>query len=583
MDSHGQGFSFTNLFPPPQTPNEPKMFKRKIRQKKPKEKREPSFTFGHSKEPVNIKSHTASHPAPWLEASPFGSDTGLSPLDKEVAQLLRYLTPTPHEITLRQHVVAYYSNIIKARFPSSQTKPFGSTGTGLFLPWSDIDLIILDPYPSTAMEDPKQNTQSSKLGKLFPKLNFHNCASSVQFLRKARVPILKLVDSLTKLQVDICFNVVGGYLAVESVKEWVKRVEGLRELVLLVKLYLNGRDLNEVFTGGVGGYSIVVWCLAFLKLRDPETGTINMHESKASSPSRKRKHTSTTTTTHSHGTAFLQFCRFFGNQFDYHSLGIGFTLPDSKYDIPEPFLFDKTNSPHYQPSKPYLLTLLNPLDPRTDISRGSTKIQSVTSALATAASILEKGSPLISNSPKQKKPRKKYYERDFDRGYDPIRDDDHQSNIQVTPAASILSNIIFISKHMTKTRDLMAGVSLSLFGNQTGVTGLVNADQYESLDLRTSATSDFSIGTVDEEEFMVSGIMMQDSGDYDDDEELGADGSSEIIALEDDDEDNDESDSDIGNQSKDIGDFIPLDGNTNSLFTIDRAGIDLQPPSLDDS
>ena len=40
-----------------------------------------------------------------------------------------------------------------------------------------------------------------------------------------------------------------------------------RSLVLLVKAFLNQRGMNEVFTGGLGSYSIICLVVSFLQVR----------------------------------------------------------------------------------------------------------------------------------------------------------------------------------------------------------------------------------------------------------------------------------------------------------------------------
>ncbi|ORY49482.1 hypothetical protein BCR33DRAFT_583578 [Rhizoclosmatium globosum] len=343
-----------------------------------------------------------------------------------------------------------------------------------------------------------------------------NHTSSIEFVRKARVPVLKMVDRVTNMNIDVCYNVLGGYQAVECVKLWVEKVPGLRELVLLVKLFLSTKDLSEVFSGGLGGYSIVSLCLAFLQLRNPITGEIEMS---TSLPSKKRPHSSSssfssTSSTITPGQTFLQFCRFFGTQFDYHTLGIKFT-PTTP--IPQAHFFNKLSSPHYQPSKPYLLTLLNPLDPSTDLTKGSSKIQSVSFAFRSAIPVLERG---LTASFASKKPRivtpTRYWERDFERGDDlptlqPVLSDPEP--IQLTQATSIFSELVFISRRMVKARDLGTGVSVSLFGKDgdRGTATEVDDNEPHSSHVRFEDEDD-----AERDSFMIGGIMMQDSGDESD-------------------------------------------------------------------
>lgn len=42
----------------------------------------------------------------------------------------------------------------------------------------------------------------------------------------------------------------------------------LPKLVLVLKQFLLQRDLNEVFTGGIGSYSLFLMAVSFLQVRD---------------------------------------------------------------------------------------------------------------------------------------------------------------------------------------------------------------------------------------------------------------------------------------------------------------------------
>ncbi|KAJ3265087.1 hypothetical protein HDU77_006520 [Chytriomyces hyalinus] len=356
--------------------------------------------------------HSDKHPAPWIPHGSHSALTAARNLDTEAQLLLDYLSPSPHETILRNHLASKYATIITQRFPSSSTHAFGSSGTGLFLPWSDVDLIVVDPgtrfknimtkyktYP-----DPKQGTQSSKLSKLIPKLNQSQQTSSLLILRRARVPILKLCDKSTGIAIDVCYNVVGGLAAVEAVKSWVEKVEGLRDLVMLVKLFLNGKGLSDVATGGVGGYSIVVWCMAFLKIRKE-------------SPAR-----------------------------------IGFTKARDPQDPAMPHTLDKRTSIQFQKAKPFMLCLLNPLDLSVGLTKGSTRIQAVTSAFSDAAARIERTGSMGA-SPEQSSSNRMRMSGNTD--------DSSSSD-------SIFSQIMFVSKEMVRQRELMHRVAPSVFGNDLG-------------------------------------------------------------------------------------------------------------------
>lgn len=50
----------------------------------------------------------------------------------------------------------------------------------------------------------------------------------------------------------------------EVISDWPM----LRPLVLVLKLFLQQRELNEVYTGGIGSYALITMLIAFLQLHN---------------------------------------------------------------------------------------------------------------------------------------------------------------------------------------------------------------------------------------------------------------------------------------------------------------------------
>lgn len=86
-------------------------------------------------------------------------------------------------------------------------------------------------------------------------------------LAKTKVPIVKFVTSHGRFPVDISINQANGVSAVGIVKNFLEELPALRPLVLIVKSFLSQRSMNEVFTGGLGSYSIVCLVTSFLQVR----------------------------------------------------------------------------------------------------------------------------------------------------------------------------------------------------------------------------------------------------------------------------------------------------------------------------
>ncbi|KAJ3417453.1 hypothetical protein HDV05_003317 [Chytridiales sp. JEL 0842] len=318
-------------------------------------------------------------------------------LHHEIKQFANFLAPSASETLVRNHITSLYTSIILSRFPDAKVHRFGSTATGLQLPWSDIDLAIIDS--STGVDNSTQGQQASRLSKMAKKIKQKKTTSFMNVIRKARVPIIKITDRASNLNVDMSYNAPGGLDAVNYVRTWCEQIPALKELVLVFKHFLVVHELADVSTGGVGGYSAVLWMVAFLQLRkmpmfDPDAAeTQHSHKKRRLNRPHDGCDAEDVNPDDSNeplclGRLFLDFCRIFSQEFDYHRLGIAFDLEKptngSEYSIPKVRLFDKKHSAFYNFKTPHTLCILDPLDPSTNVSKGSSEIQRVTSALSDA-------------------------------------------------------------------------------------------------------------------------------------------------------------------------------------------------------
>lgn len=94
--------------------------------------------------------------------------------------------------------------------------------------------------------------------------------SKVTVISRAKVPIVKFVTHHGRLNVDISVNQVNGVKAGKIVNGFLQDMHGcgfaLRCLIVIAKAFLNQRGMNEVYTGGLGSYSIVCLAISFLQM-----------------------------------------------------------------------------------------------------------------------------------------------------------------------------------------------------------------------------------------------------------------------------------------------------------------------------
>jgi non-canonical poly(A) RNA polymerase PAPD5/7 len=93
--------------------------------------------------------------------------------------------------------------------------------------------------------------------------------SKMQVIAKARVPIIKMQDALTSIHVDISFNMEGGPAEAERIQNYLTEYPPLRPLTMIIKQFLAQRGLNEVYTGGLGSYAVLLMTMSFLQ-RHPD-------------------------------------------------------------------------------------------------------------------------------------------------------------------------------------------------------------------------------------------------------------------------------------------------------------------------
>lgn len=69
-----------------------------------------------------------------------------SRLHQEIEHFYEYMSPSDIEHKARGDVVRRIERIILSKWPEAQVEVFGSYRTGLYLPTSDIDLVVIGMY-----------------------------------------------------------------------------------------------------------------------------------------------------------------------------------------------------------------------------------------------------------------------------------------------------------------------------------------------------------------------------------------------------------------------------------------------------
>ena len=133
---------------------------------------------------------------------------------------------------------------------------FGSFKTGLYLPTSDIDLVVFGDWTGLPLNQLKDALIRESV----------TDRDNIKVLDKASVPIIKVTETKTDLRIDISFNMINGVKSAALIKEYLNEYPCLRYLAMVLKQFLLQRDLNEVWTGGIGSYSLILMIVSFLQV-----------------------------------------------------------------------------------------------------------------------------------------------------------------------------------------------------------------------------------------------------------------------------------------------------------------------------
>ncbi|CAA7264445.1 unnamed protein product [Cyclocybe aegerita] len=337
-----------------------------------------------------------------------------SSLHEEIVQFMEYMKPTSHELAVRDGLVKRFTDLIRSFRMGVAVQPVGSYVTGLFLPTSDIDMVLTFNTTSARSTYSSNYFIKSDLRIILAKIQTSGFASKVVDVLQASVPLIRITDKVTGIDIDLTAADTHGVLATAAVQKWLKTdVDLIKTLITVVKMFLTIRRCGTTYTGGLNSYVLVWMVVAWVKLEWPKTKKTFVRRNKdnkdvddlsaltaaigglsvssasssrtanpaltfqdlmqrtepgyllAASPPKNSLHgnyfSSTTGTEPDLGHALKGFLKFYGQDFDYVNQAIKIA-PTPAY-APKPYLFSR------YPTQQYLLSIFDPAD--TTIDMGS--------------------------------------------------------------------------------------------------------------------------------------------------------------------------------------------------------------------
>lgn len=129
--------------------------------------------------------------------------------------------------------------------PDFEVNIYGSHSTNLCLPWSDLDIVLVNKKGVSA-------NNFSSLQSLYLTLFDKPWIKTIKFIESAIIPIIKLTvsDEFNSMQMDISLQDSKhfGLKCVELVKSFLKEYEALEPLIFSLKNLLKNANLNDPYT-----------------------------------------------------------------------------------------------------------------------------------------------------------------------------------------------------------------------------------------------------------------------------------------------------------------------------------------------
>ena len=305
------------------------------------------------------------YPTPWMEwrrhCHGYWSmpKDGYLALHNEMLIYTDFMAETAEEIAAVDQCFEDVRRLVKDVLNCDAVELFGSRTTDLQLPGSDLDVCV--NYKDITVRD---------MRRLADVVNARGLASVMEVIDKARVPLVKFQHKESGLSVDISFNTVSGQRTADMVKEYMDTFPELRPMVLVLKRWLQQRDLNETYRGGVGSFMLVLMIVRVLQDLHKlgcATGMTERRKDVQVEFKSKRVQDSKMLARLNLGAALLYFFRYYGIELNYNVVGLSVRKGGK--------LLSKVKSGWMMYNRPYLLAVENPDDISADVGKNSCNIR----------------------------------------------------------------------------------------------------------------------------------------------------------------------------------------------------------------
>lgn len=238
-------------------------------------------------------------------------------LHKEICDFYEFVRPQRFEQVIREDLLQRLQTVVEKQLPDCSVHCFGSFAAAMYLPNADMDLVVISRTFRTLGRRvaAQSGNQMRNFAGYLQDIGIAK-TGSVEVIPSAKVPLVKFVDQMTGIRVDISFENETGLVANDTFSTWKQQFPAMPILTTIIKQFLMMRGLNEVVNGGLGGFSVTCLVTSLLQnLPRVQSGEVIPEQHL--------------------GEMLLEFLDLYGNQFDLHRTGISMR-PPGYYDKVRP-------------------------------------------------------------------------------------------------------------------------------------------------------------------------------------------------------------------------------------------------------
>ena len=189
-------------------------------------------------------------------------------LTNEIKAYEAYMMLSPREEAASELVISDVKSVAQNGKEMQPLTLLGSRSTGLATPTSDFDFSSTLPDYFLRRRMVPMRESKSKAVKILKRMKERFRSSrefrNVELIRHASVPILRCTHVATRLDVQI--QTMAPYQAAHEYKlASLSEFPSLRPLYIILRSFLELRNLTTVFEGGLGSYSILMMIVTALK------------------------------------------------------------------------------------------------------------------------------------------------------------------------------------------------------------------------------------------------------------------------------------------------------------------------------